>query len=68
MLAGWSRWKRLGFLPWPGEIGDQPAFLVQAFELIENVIEDLTARQRRKAEQHAAMIEEKRRREAGGKR
>lgn len=36
-IGWWSDWKTYGMLPWDGEMSDQPAFVVQAVQLVEGL-------------------------------
>ena len=38
VIATWERWKSLGYLPFDGDLGDQPAWLTEAIGIVEREV------------------------------
>lgn len=43
----WSEWKAAGLLPFPGAIGDQPAYVTEAILVCENAVNGFRNEQQR---------------------
>lgn len=58
-LDWWMEHKRMGLLPWPGTLRDQPAHVAEAFAIAESVVAEQADRSRREQEGEVQKVMEK---------
>jgi len=54
LVAAWGDWHTFGMLPYPGSIGEQPAWVLSAFRVVENALAEQARLRAALPEDHAA--------------
>lgn len=55
-VSWWSDWRTFGFLPWPGDFGDQPAIVAEAMRVCVQVENEVSAGRERDATKGAPWL------------
>lgn len=53
LFRDWERFRRLSVLPMPGDYGDQPAYVTQAFDAADAAAAEYQAEAKKRAEAEA---------------